>query len=262
MQDDTPNYAMRRALVLIMAVALLVTVVAIAVLNQRRDQLVITGPAPTAANPTPADTPSEDSLADATGVRRGNAADIDGPEDADDRDGPLIEAPEVLGLPRVAPERVAIPSLDVESFLIDLGLNDDGTLEVPADFSVAGWYADGPHPGATNSPPALIVGHVDSKAGPAIFFRLKQIEIGATIEVTREDGTIGIFEVVTAEQHPKDSLPTDEIYARRTPSELVLVTCTGEFNSEAGSYLDNFVVTARLDREASLAASEAATETA
>lgn len=239
----------RRTTVLTALAAVLVLVAAAGSLQTRQQQLTITGPAAAAAEEPPSP------LTDNRGVRRGAADDVAAADEpVGDGIASGIEAPEVLGLPHVAPERVAIPSLEVESFLVDLGLNKDGSVQVPSSYDLAGWYENGPYPGDTNSPPALIVGHVDSaRDGPAIFFRLKQIEIGATIEITREDGSIAVFEVVSAEQHPKDSLPTEAIYARRAPSELVLVTCTGQFNQEAGSYLDNFVVTARLDRAASLA---------
>lgn len=221
-----------RHLVILTALsAVLVLVAAAGAVQVRQQQLQISGPAAALGS----DSPSPDDAGDEV-VSSG------------------IEAPEVLGLPHVAPTRVAIPSLDVDSELLELGLNTDGSLEVPGIYDLAGWYERGPYPGDTNSPPALIVGHVDSaENGPAVFFRLKQIEMGATIEVTRVDGSIAVFEVVNVEQHPKDDLPTDAIYARRAPSELVLVTCTGDFNAQAASYLDNFVVTARLNREASLA---------
>lgn len=250
--NDDESLATRRTVILLVVTALLIGATAVGMLRVHEERLTITEPAP---GTTAAAEEATGAQADDRGVRRAAPDDLALREPQDpggEGGGPRIEGPQVRGLPHVAPERVAIPSLEVDSFLIDLGLNGDGSLEVPADFDVAGWYAEGPYPGDTNSPPALIVGHVDSKRGPAIFFRLKQIEIGATIEVTREDGSVAVFEVVDAKQHPKNSLPTDELYARRMPSELVLVTCTGEFNREAGSYLDNFVVTARLDREASL----------
>ncbi|MBW3658914.1 MAG: sortase [Actinobacteria bacterium] len=147
---------------------------------------------------------------------------------------------------------VAIPALDIQSPLVRLGLETDtGALEVPTDYALAGWYADGPYPGQANGPPAVIVGHVDSLTGPAVFFRLREIQPDTEIHVTRADGSTAVFRVVDAQQYPKAALPDAEVYARRQPAELVLITCTGQFDDRTGSYLDNFVVTARLDPEAS-----------
>ncbi len=60
-----------------------------------------------------------------------------------------------------------------------------------------------------------------------------------------------MFVVYDGQQFPKDSLPTEELYGDRDGSEIVLITCTGEFNYETGHYLDNYVVRATLDRKRS-----------
>lgn len=166
---------------------------------------------------------------------------------------PPIEPPRVRGLQRVPPVRIHVPSLGIASDLVELGLEPGGALQVPRDYGKAGWYVGGPYPGEANSPPSIIVGHVDSTSGPAVFFPLRDVEIGAEILVTRADGTTAVFEVTEAVQYPKTELPTRQLYAHREASELVLITCTGEFDRGINSYLDNFVVTARLDRKASKA---------
>jgi hypothetical protein len=83
---------------------------------------------------------------------------------------------EVTAVPRATPLHMSIPSIRVDTPLVRLGLNPDRTLQVPIDFSVAGWYALGPSPGEQG--PAVIAGHVDSKRGPAVFFRLGELEPG------------------------------------------------------------------------------------
>ncbi len=45
--------------------------------------------------------------------------------------------------PVPAPSSVAIPSIDVQSRLIKLGLNADRSLQVPRSDEVAGWYTKG-----------------------------------------------------------------------------------------------------------------------
>lgn len=151
----------------------------------------------------------------------------------------------------VPPVKIDIPAIDVSSSLVELGLNPDNSLQVPSDYAKAGWYTGGAYPGDAGGPPALIVGHVDNKEGPAIFYALNQLEVGDEIRVDRTDGTTAVFVVYDARQYPKTALPTDEIYRERDESELVLITCTGDFDPQAGSYLDNYVVTARLDPELS-----------
>jgi hypothetical protein len=152
-----------------------------------------------------------------------------------------LRRPEV---PLAEPERLEIPAIGVDAPVIDLGLNADGTLEVPTDFDETGWWTGGPAPGEVG--PAVIVGHVDSKDGPAVFFRLAELEPGDEIIVTSGD-TRTTFTVESREQHPKDAFPTDRVY--RDDDDRValrLITCGGEFNRSTGHYRDNVVIYAGL----------------
>lgn len=162
---------------------------------------------------------------------------------------PIVRAP--ARLRHVPPVEVSIPSLAVRSSLVDLGLNDDGTLDVPTDFARAGWFANGPYPGDPGGPPAVIAGHVDSWRGPAVFYRLKQLRPGDKVQVRRSDGSIAVFVVYSTRQYAKQSFPADIAYAPSQRSEIRLITCTGTFDQARRSYLDNFVVYAALDPLAS-----------
>lgn len=167
-------------------------------------------------------------------------------------DPPQPGSPVVTALARAEPVQIDIPAIEVSSSLVDLGLNGDGTLEVPVDFAKAGWFTDGNYPGDPQGPPGLIAGHVDDVTGPAVFYRLTELAVGAEVLITRADNSVAVFTVTESQQYPKDSLPTDEIYAPVGDSEIVLITCTGDFDDAARSYRDNFVVRARLDMDRSL----------
>jgi len=160
---------------------------------------------------------------------------------------PPVTPPADRGMLHVPPVRVQIPAIGVESNLVKLGLAADNSLQVPKDASKAGWYTGGAYPGDVSGPPALIVGHVDDQEGPAVFYELNQLRVGDEVRVQRTDGSTAVFTVYDFQQYPKNALPTDEVYRNRKSSELVLITCTGDFDVNAHSYLDNYVVTARLD---------------
>src|SRR6266568_3024736 len=87
----------------------------------------------------------------------------------------------------VEPVRLRIPALQVDTALEGLARQPDGTIAVPDNPNVAGWYDEGPRPGQPG--PAVIVGHVDSVNGPAVFFRLDQLSPGAAVYVDRADGS-------------------------------------------------------------------------
>jgi sortase (surface protein transpeptidase) len=140
----------------------------------------------------------------------------------------------------IHPERIVIPAIGVDADVIDLGLQDDGTMEVPTDFAQAGWFDRGPEPGRVG--PAVIAGHVDDRSGPAVFFRLHQLVPGDLIEVHGEDGEVVVFAVRGSEQHAKDEFPTEEVYGGTPGPELRLITCGGAFDRDARSYRDNVIV--------------------
>ncbi len=154
---------------------------------------------------------------------------------------PLTAAPPVPDEVEVAPPTtVRIPGIDVESALTDLGVAADGTVEVPSDYGVAGWFTDGPRPGARG--PAVILGHVDSRSGPAVFAEVDTLVAGDRIEVDRADGSTVVFQVDRLEQVPKDEFPSAAVYGPVPGPVLRLITCGGEFDTATGHYRDNVVV--------------------
>jgi sortase (surface protein transpeptidase) len=157
--------------------------------------------------------------------------------------GGLPDRPAVAG--GAPPARLSVPAIGVETPLVRLGLEADRTMEVSEDFGRAGWFAEGPAPGQPG--PAVIAGHVDSRTGPAVFYRLRDLRPGDHLEVTRTDGTRLWFVVDAARSFPKTSFPTDAVFGPTPAAELRLVTCTGTFDRARGSYRDNLVVFARLD---------------
>jgi sortase (surface protein transpeptidase) len=142
------------------------------------------------------------------------------------------------------PVWLTIPAIGVKAPVIDLGLNRNGTLQVPASTTVAGWYTNSPRPGATGS--AIIAGHVDSRSGPGVFFWLRAMRPGERIYVRRADGTLAVFTVTAVQKYAKDHFPTATVYGPVPDAELRLITCGGTFDYARGSYLSNVVVYARL----------------
>lgn len=156
--------------------------------------------------------------------------------------------PEGAVLPPSPPESISIPSIGVESVVNQVGLAPDGTLEVPEPgplYDQAAWYRGSAAPGFRG--PSVILGHVDSAAdGPSIFYDLGNMEAGQEIVVKRADGIAATFRVDEVRSFPKDQFPSRSVYATSDRAELRLITCSGSFDSGAGSYRDNTVVFAHL----------------
>ncbi len=142
------------------------------------------------------------------------------------------------------PVRLRIPAAGVDSPLQPLGVAPDGTIEVPTDFAVAGWFAGGPRPGQAG--PAVILGHVDSTRGPAVFYRLRGLTPGADVTVLRADGSTVVFRVTGLARVPKTEFPTAQVYGASLEPTLRLITCGGRFDRAVRSYEDNIIVYADL----------------
>jgi len=149
-------------------------------------------------------------------------------------------APRAKPVKVAPPRRIRIPAIGVSAPIIPVGLHKDRTIEVPTNFGDAGWYRPGPDPGETG--PAVIVGHVDSQTGPAVFYRLRELRRGNRIMIRRADGSTVRFRVNGLERWPKAKFPTRRVYGRTRGPVLRLVTCSGAFDSSSGHYVDNTIV--------------------
>jgi hypothetical protein len=156
---------------------------------------------------------------------------------------PPAPAPTRRPRPPPPPVRVELPAIGVSSRLVRLGLNPDGTMEVPRDYGLAGWFTGGAMPGQDG--PAVIAGHIDSRTGPAVFYRLGDLRPGDPVRVRRADGRWLGFEVTGTARYPKARFPTEAVFGPVTGPVLRLITCGGDFDRASGHYLDNLVVTAR-----------------
>lgn len=142
------------------------------------------------------------------------------------------------------PTRVVIPALGVDVPLTGLGLEADGTMQVPTDATTVGWYTKAPTPGSLG--PAVLAGHVDYRKQPGTFKRLAGLDPGDAVNVDREDGSTAGFTVVKVERYAKKRFPTDAVYGAINRAGLRLITCGGDFDDVGGHYEDNIVVYADL----------------
>ncbi len=154
------------------------------------------------------------------------------------------EAPRSQVLPVAAaahvfePTRVRIPAIGVDASLRRLGLTNDGRIRVPSNPDDVGWYRA--------AGPTVVIGHVDSKTGPAVFFRLRELERGSRIALETEDGTTRFFVIDDVTEAKKSDFPTDRVYrgdaGADAKSSLRLVTCGGSFNRSTHHYESNVIV--------------------
>lgn len=157
----------------------------------------------------------------------------------------VAQLPSAGALPHSPPLRVSMPSIRVSAPLTRVGLDRLGAISAPSLSrpELAGWYTGAVAPGERGT--SVIVGHLDSTAGPAVFYRLGELASGSRVEILREDGRTAVFEVYGTEVHRQRDFPAERVYADGPRAELRLITCGGRY-SERDGYDENVVVFARL----------------
>ncbi|MFD0370930.1 class F sortase [Streptomyces sp. NPDC059071] len=148
-------------------------------------------------------------------------------------------------LSRSRPTTLAVPAITIEAPVIGLGLDSTGSLATPPvdNPKVVGWYASGVSPGERGT--AVVVGHRDTRTGPAIFINLNSLNPGNTIRVARADGRVAVFTVDRVRTYAKSAFPSEEVYGATKRPELRVLTCGGTFDRKEG-YASNIVVFAHL----------------
>lgn len=148
-------------------------------------------------------------------------------------------------LRRSRPTALAVPAITIQAPVVGLGLDGTGHLATPPvdNPRVVGWYAQGVTPGERGT--AVVVGHRDTRTGPAVFLNLNALNPGNTVRVARADGRVAVFTVDRIRTYDKATFPDSEVYGPSGRPELRLLTCGGTFDRKHG-YAANIVVFAHL----------------
>ncbi|WP_433512801.1 class F sortase [Nonomuraea sp. CA-143628] len=171
---------------------------------------------------------------------------------------PLAAAPVVAAIPpaktkaakaKAKPYRIKIPKIKVNATIGSVTVDLKGNLTTPplTKPGLTGWYKFSPVPGELG--PAVINGHVSTKKGAAVFYRLSEVAKGDQIYVYRSDKKVTRFTVSGVEQVSKSSFPTARVYGNTKNAQLRLITCGGVYNKAAHSYTDNIIVYATLSKK-------------
>ena len=149
-------------------------------------------------------------------------------------------------LARSTPMQLAVPSIGLDAPLLGLGMDSRGAPELPP-FSqprTAGWLRDSVTPGEAGT--AVLVGHVDTRTGPAVMWNLSAVRPGALVEVSRLDGTTALFTVDRLKTYSKAGFPAALVYGPTPDAELRIITCGGGFDRARQEYTGNVVLFAHL----------------
>lgn len=174
----------------------------------------------------------------------------DGGEDVDETEPTETEIANYVVAPNM-PRYFSIPSLGIiNARIAEVGLRSDGSVDVPRNAYMIGWYNGSVLPGEKGT--SLLDAH-GGDLGNGIFRTLPRIQIGAEINIEMGDGRLFTYKVVDTATRPLDGANNADAYmpiALTSPqagtASLTLITCTGEWSQVRQTYLDRFFARAVL----------------
>jgi LPXTG-site transpeptidase (sortase) family protein len=142
------------------------------------------------------------------------------------------------------PTRLRVPSIGVDAQVESIGQKSDGSMGTPSSFERAAWYKLGSKPGEPGN--AVIDGHVNNALTSAgVFEHLPKVSIGDIVEVSDEAGHKITYRVREINEYAPNDAPLKSIFATSGPSQVVLITCDGEWDPSAHQFNKRLVVVAR-----------------
>ena len=121
----------------------------------------------------------------------------------------------------------------------------DGTLELPADPARMGWWSGGSSAGAPYGS-VVLAGHLDSRElGVGFSALMAGLDTGEHV-VLADDDQVMTYVVTDRFLQPRTSVAAlAALFSDRGSARLVMITCGGTYDRDAGAYSDNLVVEAR-----------------
>jgi sortase (surface protein transpeptidase) len=88
----------------------------------------------------------------------------------------------------------------------------------------------------------VLVGHVDTYRGPAVFYRLTGVRRGDRVHVVRADGSLATFVISKITIVRKTAFPSNAVFRPTANPAIRLITCTGFFDTQTRHYIDSLVL--------------------
>lgn len=155
----------------------------------------------------------------------------------------------------VAPDRpryLRIEKLGISGArILPMGVNASGELATPNNIFDVGWYEASGKPGQGGT--MIIDGHNGGPHVLGVFKNLPDLVAGDIIEVERGDGVKFRYSVVESEAVALDDANAYMAVAAKSPEprkeSISLISCTGEWSQQKGTYLSRQFVRAVLVEE-------------
>lgn len=143
------------------------------------------------------------------------------------------------------PKKIIIPSLGIDGYIQNVGIDQNKEVAVPNNIHVAGWFVDTVLPGQKGL--SIIDGHVDGRRLDGIFKNLATIKPGAEINIEFGNGSKKTFTTIKTQTMGADQAAAALFSQEPTvSSQLNLITCIGNFDEKTKRYEQRVIVSTQL----------------
>jgi len=153
--------------------------------------------------------------------------------------------PVVNAAQTAAPAELDIPAAKISAPIVDIGLANDGSMEVPPTPDVVGWYRTSARAGQPGN--AVLAGHVDWGKNAAVFWGLRDLKASDPIMLRGSDGVEHRYLVQWNRVFANNDPAALNVLRGSDESLLTLITCDGVYDRSAQNYTDRRIVQAKLD---------------
>ena len=155
----------------------------------------------------------------------------------------------------VAPDRpryLTVEKLGInKARILPMGVNSKGELATPNNIFDVGWYEASGKPGQDGT--MIIDGHNGGPHVLGVFKNLPDLIEGDIIKIERGDGIVYKYSVVESKAIPLSESDAYMSTAAKSPEKgkesVTLISCTGEWSQQRGTYLSRQFVRAVLKEE-------------
>jgi sortase (surface protein transpeptidase) len=140
------------------------------------------------------------------------------------------------------PRALYIDKINVAARLLQMNVNNDGTVQAPRNIFDAGWYTGSVKPGELGA--MFVDGHSSGSSHLGLFGNLDSLAVGDTMQIEKGDGTRLVYKVAFKETVKLENVDMKKAlkpYGNATKG-LNLMTCAGGWTSDDSTMTERTIV--------------------
>jgi LPXTG-site transpeptidase (sortase) family protein len=145
------------------------------------------------------------------------------------------------------PRYIIIPAINVKAIAKPEGVTKSGKIGAPDNVYDAGWFNQSSKPGQSGA--MVVDGHVSSWSTKGIFYNLKLLKTGDSVQIEKGNDTMVSYVVVKTQTYDATNVDMNSVLKPVTPNKpgINLITCAGSVSTGTNEFDKRIVVFAEME---------------